>query len=195
MPVATTLFQSLIKMTMVHKSSNYEPCHVSKRSFCLRQSAFACGLTYKCCMHGSDGNLPEGGCKCTLNDLKEMEHCHHFLHLFFFFLLNNILSSLFIVQKNIKGSYVLKLHGCRIPDTIYNRNNRQNSAIWNIAIQRCESLIVTEISKWGWLRAKQLDLTIRWVVISKFQRSWRQFCDVTVTWKFSEGSRNNYSFA
>jgi len=30
-------------------------------------------------------------------------------------------------------------------------------------------------------------LTLPWIMISKIQRSWRQFCDVTVTWSFQTG--------
>jgi len=45
MPTAGTQLRNLITITKVWKASSYEPGGVLKRSFCLQQSAHACGLT------------------------------------------------------------------------------------------------------------------------------------------------------
>jgi len=60
---------------------------------------------YKQMLHGSDGNLCGGSCKCMSSDLREMKALPSLPSSGF--LLNNILSNLFIVQLNIMGSNVL----------------------------------------------------------------------------------------
>ena len=53
-------------------------------------------------LHECDGNLPEGVCKCMLSDLRERDEALPSLPSAVF-TEQDILSNLFIVQKNIKG--------------------------------------------------------------------------------------------
>jgi len=52
-------------------------------------------------LHGSDGNLPEGACKCMLSDLRERWSTASLPSSVF--TEQNILRNLFIVQKNMEG--------------------------------------------------------------------------------------------
>jgi len=58
------------------------------------------------------------------------------------------------------------------------------TAIYSVVIKQCECSIVTKISKG--IASRETTRFLK-LMISKTQRSWRQFCDVTTTGSFQTG--------
>ena len=65
------------------------------------------------------------------------------------------------------------------------------TASWSVVLKQFECSIVTKILQEIASRETIRLLTLRYLMISKIQRSWRQFCDVTITGSFQMGLETN----